>query len=214
MNKLLLSVGAALLLLAMPASAEWVQWMEPHRVVTLSLWDRVHEIDTVNDGYWYADMTVGNGSDLARSQQESNLGGSWIDFMATTVAESAASSDLVRSDSSLGAQVSLQQVTWLDINWAFGVEHEGAASSETSLRIEELESGSPLLELSGSVPGTGETSIQLNPGIYQVSLLVSSEAEGGGASSMTTLIFMEFVVPAPGGLLICFMALLRPRRRR
>ena len=214
MTKMLLSVGVALFLLVMPASAEWLQWSEPHRASTLSLWDRVYEIDTSSDGYWYADVAVGNGTDMARAVQESNFGGSWVDFMATTVAESGAASGNVGSHSSLRAQMSLEQATWLDISWAFEVEREGAAAGETSLRIEELESESPLLELSASGTGSGATSIQLNPGIYLVSMFVSSEVESGGTASTTALIFMDFVVPAPGGLLICFMLLLRPRRRR
>ncbi|MDG2200094.1 MAG: hypothetical protein P8K80_02815 [Phycisphaerales bacterium] len=214
MTKLLLSVGAALFLLVMPVSAEWIQWAEPHRASTLSLWDRVHEIDTSSDGYWYADVAVGNGTDMARAVQESNFGGSWVDFMATTVAESGAGSGNVGSHSSLRAQMSLEQATWLDISWAFEVEREGAAEGETSLRIEELESGSPLLEMSVSVTGSGAASIQLNPGIYLVSMLVNSEVESGGAASSTAFIFMDFVVPAPGGLLLGFMVLLRTRRRR
>jgi hypothetical protein len=67
-----------------------------------------------------------------------------------------------------------------------------------------------------SVSGNGSSSVELNPGIYVVSMLVHSEVETDhrGFSDVAGSIAVDFVIPAPGAFWLLTMPLVMRRRRR
>ncbi|MAB82260.1 MAG: hypothetical protein CMJ24_02350 [Phycisphaerae bacterium] len=218
MNKMLLSVGAVCFLWAGgPANGSWVDFVDPLRQSTLDVGGFGYDIETSGEGAWYSDMSVGDSTGFASAGQQSDFGSSWIDFSASTFAESDLLNAMTGAETSLMVQLVIEEPAMLSIDWSFQMDRSSEASTRGGFRIDDDQSGGAIYEIDARTTGSGISMITLNEGIYLVSILVSSEAESGeNFASVDAGILVEFVVPAPGGLMAFLLAMIpfRGRSRR
>lgn len=215
MNKMLLSVGAVSFLWAAgPSTASWVDFIDPHRQSDLDVGGFNYQIETSGEGAWYSDMTVGDSTGYANAAQQSDFDNSWIDFSASTYAQSYLLNALTGAETSLTVQLVVEEPAMLNIDWSFIMDRSAEASTRGGFRIDDDQGGEPIYEIDARTTGSGISMITLNEGIYLVSMLVSSEAESAeDFASVNADVFIEFVVPAPGGLMAFLLALIPFRGR-
>ena len=211
-------VGAASCIHAVPAAGGWIEYIDIHRGVSLTLQDETTASVNEQSGFWFSAMLEGNQHSIVSAVQISKIKPNIIEFGALSSVATLHADSPVASESYVDVEFELEQAAEVGLEWDFSFITLGNGQASASFEIAPLGSG-PLFDFSMAFEesSAGSTEVELSPGIYLVSMLIdtSVDASGPGAAFIAGGALVEFMVPVPGAIavLILFVLFFGTRRR-
>lgn len=211
-------VGAASCIHAVPAAGGWIEYIDVHRGVSLTLQDETTSSVNEDVGFWFSAMLEGDPHSIVSGAQVSKIKPNIIEFGALSSTATWHPDAPVGSESWADVEFELEQVSTVSVEWNFSLFTVG--NGEASALFEIVPVGNaPLFDFSMAFEesSAGSTEVELSPGIYLVSMLIDSsvDASAPGAAFIAGGALVEFMVPVPGAIavLILFVLFFGTRRR-
>lgn len=221
MKSSLVLLAVSVPLVASAAGADWIDIFNANRSIDLTVMDKAYGTSSTETGFWLSNLEVTESDSLQTAGQSSVIDPYFIGFGSgvTSYIPWTGGGAVNNASSSLSANVELFETGTAAIDWEFDLESTAFGSALAEITISNVR-GDHVFVMSEIGDTVGSETVELNPGLYLVQMLIRSEVtddEGRGftgTASVTGVGTITFV-PAPGALALLGMGLMaRTRRRR